>query len=99
MRITPILLAQQIAEARNGSAFMQSLCAQSYQNPHSMQMNDADHRAMYRYIYSIRAKGNPAPDHAPPGTQAQTLTSNLCSKLAGKRNREIALSAKDPRCI
>ena len=61
-----------------------------------MQMSDAEHRAMYRYIYSIRAKGNPAPDHAPPATQAKTLTSNLCSKLAGKRNREIALSAKNP---
>ena len=32
---------------------MQSLCAQSYPNPHSMQMNDADHRAMYRYVRSL----------------------------------------------
>ena len=37
-----------------------------------MQMNDADHRAMYRYIYSFRAKGNPAPDRAPPATQVKT---------------------------
>ena len=64
-----------------------------------MQMSDAEHRAMYRYIYSVRAKGNPAPDHAPPGTQANTPYIDLCSKLAGKRNREIALNAKDPRRI
>jgi hypothetical protein len=44
-----------------------------------MQMNDADHRAMYRYIYSIRAKDDPAPDHPPPGTQAKHLR-RICAQ-------------------
>jgi len=57
-------------------------------------MNDADHRAMYRYVYSIRTKGNPAPDHAPPGTQDKTPYIEFCSKLVVKWNREIAPALK-----
>ncbi|HEY5366158.1 MAG TPA: c-type cytochrome [Casimicrobiaceae bacterium] len=35
-------------------------------------MSDADLRAMYRYIHSLGAKGDKAPDYAPPGVDVKT---------------------------
>ena len=35
-------------------------------------MSDADVRALYRYVRSLGAKGEPAPAYVPPGQAAQT---------------------------
>jgi mono/diheme cytochrome c family protein len=35
-------------------------------------MSDADVRALYRYVRSLGAKGEPAPAYVPPGQTAQT---------------------------
>jgi len=36
------------------------------------EMNDADLRAVYHFIHSLGAKGEPAPAYAPPGQQVNT---------------------------
>ncbi len=52
-------------------------------------MNDADVRALYRYIRSLGAKGQPAPAHVPPGQKVVTpyiefVPKNLPQKAAAR---------------
>lgn len=48
-------------------------------------MTDADLRAVYRYIRSLGAKGQPAPAYAPPGTPVTTPYLDLTPKNLPKQ--------------